>query len=178
MVIFLFLYPYMSSHHHWNWCLSELDAPLKWSGDCWPPGSIHYIQWSEFNLSCFPSSLMDNYYLFAFLRRVLIAPSFHMYFVVQKSHVFLMYVNLTIFQLRDGSSHQGTVTSMEPNEGTFVLHSEMSKVMYFNTLHWNIHKRSIYTLLGGSILQFWHCPFTNEGVPQTCLPANVSCYIY
>ncbi|KAM5584664.1 hypothetical protein ABKV19_004166 [Rosa sericea] len=31
------------------------------------------------------------------------------------------------YQLRDGSSHQGTVTSMEPNEGTFVLHSEKSK---------------------------------------------------
>lgn len=32
-------------------------------------------------------------------------------------------------QLRDGSSHQGTVTSMEPNEGTFVLHSEITKVI-------------------------------------------------
>ncbi|XP_051114392.1 uncharacterized protein LOC127240012 [Andrographis paniculata] len=31
------------------------------------------------------------------------------------------------YQLRDGSSHQGTVTSMEQNEGTFVLHSETSK---------------------------------------------------
>lgn len=31
------------------------------------------------------------------------------------------------YQLRDGSSHQGTVTSMEPNEGTFVLHSEINK---------------------------------------------------
>ncbi|KAL6195991.1 hypothetical protein ACLB2K_031608 [Fragaria x ananassa] len=31
------------------------------------------------------------------------------------------------YQLQDGSSHQGTVTSMEPNEGTFVLHSEKSK---------------------------------------------------
>ncbi|KAL8532559.1 hypothetical protein ACS0TY_008954 [Phlomoides rotata] len=31
------------------------------------------------------------------------------------------------YQLRDGSSHQGTVTSMEPNEGTFTLHSETSK---------------------------------------------------
>ncbi|KAG8640130.1 signal recognition particle receptor subunit beta isoform X2 [Manihot esculenta] len=31
------------------------------------------------------------------------------------------------YQLRDGSSHQGTVTSMEPNEGTFILHSESSK---------------------------------------------------
>lgn len=33
-------------------------------------------------------------------------------------------------QLRDGSTHQGTVTSMEPNEDTFVLHSESTKVMY------------------------------------------------
>lgn len=31
------------------------------------------------------------------------------------------------YQLQDGSSHQGTVTSMEPNEGTFVLHSENTK---------------------------------------------------
>ncbi|XWS38805.1 hypothetical protein CRYUN_Cryun19dG0161900 [Craigia yunnanensis] len=31
------------------------------------------------------------------------------------------------YQLRDGSSHQGTVTSMEPNEGTFVLNSESNK---------------------------------------------------
>ncbi|KAJ4711070.1 putative Signal recognition particle receptor subunit beta [Melia azedarach] len=31
------------------------------------------------------------------------------------------------YQLRDGSSHQGTVTSMERNEGTFVLHSESNK---------------------------------------------------
>ncbi|KAL0004262.1 hypothetical protein SO802_011823 [Lithocarpus litseifolius] len=31
------------------------------------------------------------------------------------------------YQLRDGSSHQGTVTSMEPNEDLFVLHSETTK---------------------------------------------------
>nr|DAD36048.1 TPA_asm: hypothetical protein HUJ06_006687 [Nelumbo nucifera] len=31
------------------------------------------------------------------------------------------------YQLRDDSSHQGTVTSMEPNEGTFILHSESTK---------------------------------------------------
>ncbi|KAL0408598.1 UNVERIFIED_CONTAM: hypothetical protein Sradi_1794200 [Sesamum radiatum] len=31
------------------------------------------------------------------------------------------------YQLRDGSSHLGTVTSMEPNEGTFVLQSETTK---------------------------------------------------
>ncbi|XP_010555243.1 PREDICTED: signal recognition particle receptor subunit beta-like [Tarenaya hassleriana] len=31
------------------------------------------------------------------------------------------------YQLQDGSAHQGTVTSMDPNEGTFVLHSEIDK---------------------------------------------------
>ncbi|CAH2080525.1 unnamed protein product [Thlaspi arvense] len=41
----------------------------------------------------------------------------------------------TIFQLQDGSSHQGTVTSMEPNEGTFVLHSEMSKKGKIKPVH-------------------------------------------
>ncbi|XP_077221036.1 uncharacterized protein LOC143854817 isoform X2 [Tasmannia lanceolata] len=34
---------------------------------------------------------------------------------------------ILFYQLRDGSSHQGTVTSMEPNEGIFVLHSESEK---------------------------------------------------
>ena len=38
---------------------------------------------------------------------------------------------LIICQLRDGSAHQGTVTSMEPNEGSFVLHSETTKVNWF-----------------------------------------------
>ncbi|XP_068648493.1 uncharacterized protein [Aristolochia californica] len=31
------------------------------------------------------------------------------------------------YQLRDGTTHQGTVTSMEPNEGTFIMHSESAK---------------------------------------------------
>ncbi|AQK52212.1 hypothetical protein Zm00014a_035809 [Zea mays] len=31
------------------------------------------------------------------------------------------------YQLRDGSSHQGTVTSMEENSDTFVLHSEQER---------------------------------------------------
>jgi signal recognition particle receptor subunit beta len=31
------------------------------------------------------------------------------------------------YQLRDGSPHQGTVTSMEPNDDTFVLHSDLSE---------------------------------------------------
>ncbi|KAF6164095.1 hypothetical protein GIB67_017679 [Kingdonia uniflora] len=34
---------------------------------------------------------------------------------------------ILFYQLRDGSSHQGTVTSMEPNAGSFVLHSESEK---------------------------------------------------
>ncbi|XP_022881713.1 signal recognition particle receptor subunit beta-like [Olea europaea var. sylvestris] len=38
-------------------------------------------------------------------------------------------------QLRDGSSHQGTVTSMEPNEGTFILHSEMTKKGKLKPVH-------------------------------------------
>lgn len=32
-------------------------------------------------------------------------------------------------QLRDGTTHQGAVTSMEPNADTFILHSETSKVL-------------------------------------------------
>ncbi|GMH01271.1 hypothetical protein Nepgr_003110 [Nepenthes gracilis] len=39
------------------------------------------------------------------------------------------------YQLRDGSSHQGTVTSMEPNEGTFVLHSETDKKGKWKPIH-------------------------------------------
>lgn len=39
------------------------------------------------------------------------------------------------YQLRDGSSHQGTVTSMDPNEGTFVLHSEINKKGKIKPVH-------------------------------------------
>ncbi|XP_076945244.1 uncharacterized protein LOC143616241 [Bidens hawaiensis] len=39
------------------------------------------------------------------------------------------------YQLRDGSSHQGTVTSMEPNEGLFVLNSETSKKGKIKVVH-------------------------------------------
>ncbi|CAI9767928.1 unnamed protein product [Fraxinus pennsylvanica] len=39
------------------------------------------------------------------------------------------------YQLRDGSSHQGTVTSMEPNDGTFVLHSETTKKGKLRPVH-------------------------------------------
>ncbi|XP_030961003.1 uncharacterized protein LOC126718461 isoform X1 [Quercus robur] len=39
------------------------------------------------------------------------------------------------YQLRDGSSHQGTVTSMEPNEGLFVLHSETTKKGKIRPVH-------------------------------------------
>ncbi|XP_057951500.1 uncharacterized protein LOC131146150 [Malania oleifera] len=42
---------------------------------------------------------------------------------------------ILFYQLRDGSSHQGTVTSMEPNEGTFVLHSEMNKKDKLKPVH-------------------------------------------
>ncbi|KAF8408249.1 hypothetical protein HHK36_007397 [Tetracentron sinense] len=39
------------------------------------------------------------------------------------------------YQLRDGSSHQGTVTSMDPNEGSFVLHSESTKKGKIKPVH-------------------------------------------
>ncbi|CAH8292700.1 unnamed protein product [Eruca vesicaria subsp. sativa] len=39
------------------------------------------------------------------------------------------------YQLRDGSSHQGTVTSMEPNEGTFIFHTENSKKGKIKPVH-------------------------------------------
>ncbi|KAC9521248.1 hypothetical protein E3N88_45691 [Mikania micrantha] len=38
-------------------------------------------------------------------------------------------------QLRDGSSHQGTVISMEPNEGLFVLNLDTSKKGKIKTVH-------------------------------------------
>ncbi|PIA47048.1 hypothetical protein AQUCO_01400034v1 [Aquilegia coerulea] len=40
-----------------------------------------------------------------------------------------------IYKLRDGSSHQGSVTSMDPNEGVFVLHSESSKMGKVKPVH-------------------------------------------
>ncbi|XP_010904569.1 uncharacterized protein [Elaeis guineensis] len=39
------------------------------------------------------------------------------------------------FQLRDGSPHQGTIASMDPNEGTFVLHSELEKKGKLKPVH-------------------------------------------
>ncbi|KAK3027655.1 hypothetical protein RJ639_040618 [Escallonia herrerae] len=39
------------------------------------------------------------------------------------------------YQLRDGSSHLGTVTSMEPNDSTFVLHFETSKKGKIKPVH-------------------------------------------
>ncbi|GLT86479.1 hypothetical protein SLE2022_046180 [Rubroshorea leprosula] len=42
---------------------------------------------------------------------------------------------ILFYQLRDGSSHLGAVTSMETNEGTFVLHSESSKKGKMKPVH-------------------------------------------
>lgn len=39
------------------------------------------------------------------------------------------------YQLRDGSSHLGTVTSMDPNDGSFILHSETTKNGKFKPVH-------------------------------------------
>ncbi|XP_057856180.2 uncharacterized protein LOC131065637 [Cryptomeria japonica] len=59
------------------------------------------------------------------------------------------------YQLRDGSSHQGTVTSMEPNEDSFVLHSESSKKGKIKPVH-------IVDLPGHSRLR----PKLDEFLPQ------------
>uniref|UniRef100_A0A0D6QWI9 Signal recognition particle receptor subunit beta n=1 Tax=Araucaria cunninghamii TaxID=56994 RepID=A0A0D6QWI9_ARACU len=59
------------------------------------------------------------------------------------------------YQLRDGSSHQGTVTSMEPNEGCFVLHSESLKKGNIKPVH-------IVDLPGHSRLR----PKLDEFLPQ------------
>lgn len=59
-----------------------------------------------------------------------------------------------VFQLRDGSYHQGTVTSMEPNEGTFVLHTESTKVVYLNLLCSNIYRNKLIETLTKGILFF------------------------
>ncbi|KAK8953818.1 hypothetical protein KSP39_PZI002591 [Platanthera zijinensis] len=42
---------------------------------------------------------------------------------------------ILFYQLRDGSSHQGTVTSMEPNDDIFVLHSEVDKKAKTKPVH-------------------------------------------
>lgn len=42
---------------------------------------------------------------------------------------------MLFYQLRDGSTHLGTVTSMEPNEGTFVFHSETTKKGKIKPVH-------------------------------------------
>jgi signal recognition particle receptor subunit beta len=39
------------------------------------------------------------------------------------------------YQLKDGTTHQGAVTSMEPNEGSFVLHSEATKKGKIKPVH-------------------------------------------
>ncbi|KAJ7300107.1 hypothetical protein O6H91_09G095100 [Diphasiastrum complanatum] len=39
------------------------------------------------------------------------------------------------YQLRDGSTHEGTVTSMQPNEDRFVLHSELEKKGKLRAVH-------------------------------------------
>ncbi|KAJ0982268.1 hypothetical protein J5N97_010523 [Dioscorea zingiberensis] len=42
---------------------------------------------------------------------------------------------ILFYQLRDGTPHQGTVTSMEPNIGSFVLHSELEKKGKIKPIH-------------------------------------------
>ncbi|VAI84633.1 unnamed protein product [Triticum turgidum subsp. durum] len=51
------------------------------------------------------------------------------------------------YQLRDGSSHQGTVTSMTHNNATFVLHSELERFVPPDSFFFNSHDRYMYDIL-------------------------------
>ncbi|EMS52973.1 hypothetical protein TRIUR3_09559 [Triticum urartu] len=51
------------------------------------------------------------------------------------------------YQLRDGSSHQGTVTSMTHNNATFVLHSELERFVPPDSFLFNSHDRYLYDIL-------------------------------
>eukprot|EP00268_Persea_americana_P011756 TRINITY_DN1494_c0_g1_i1.p1 TRINITY_DN1494_c0_g1~~TRINITY_DN1494_c0_g1_i1.p1 ORF type:complete len:270 (-),score=50.88 TRINITY_DN1494_c0_g1_i1:366-1175(-) len=64
---------------------------------------------------------------------------------------------ILFYQLRDGTTHQGTVTSMEPNEGSFVLHSESEKPGKIKPVH-------IMDVPGHSRLR----PKLDEFLPQAC----------
>ncbi|XXG39267.1 hypothetical protein AAC387_Pa01g0272 [Persea americana] len=64
---------------------------------------------------------------------------------------------ILFYQLRDGTTHQGTVTSMEPNEGSFVLHSESEKPGKIKPVH-------IIDVPGHSRLR----PKLDEFLPQAC----------
>ncbi|RWW86743.1 hypothetical protein BHE74_00004469 [Ensete ventricosum] len=60
--------------------------------------------------------------------------------------------------LRDGSPHLGTVTSMEPNDGTFVLHSELEKLRTSRSAISTADITSDYTLgVPGEAFSFSHC---------------------
>lgn len=49
--------------------------------------------------------------------------------IFQINIMFLTHISC-LLQLRDGSTHEGTVTSMEPNEDTFILHNEKTRVTF------------------------------------------------
>lgn len=54
-------------------------------------------------------------------------PFFYWHFHI--NIMFLTHISC-LLQLRDGSTHEGTVTSMEPNEDTFILHNEKARVTF------------------------------------------------
>ncbi|CAL9230335.1 unnamed protein product, partial [Arabidopsis halleri] len=53
---------------------------------------------------------------------------FNATYVVFLAIIMLFFLVMLFNRLRDGSSHRGVATSMEPNEGTFVLHTKISMV--------------------------------------------------
>ncbi|CAM6037983.1 unnamed protein product [Sphagnum compactum] len=61
------------------------------------------------------------------------------------------------YQLRDGSAHQGSVTSMEPNDDEFILHSESTKKAKIKPVH-------IVDVPGHARLR----PKLDDFLPNTC----------
>jgi signal recognition particle receptor subunit beta len=61
------------------------------------------------------------------------------------------------YQLRDGSAHQGSVTSMEPNDDEFILHSESTKKVKIKPVH-------IVDVPGHARLR----PKLDDFLPKTC----------
>ena len=66
-------------------------------------------------------------------------------------------------QLRDGTTHQGAVTSMEPNEDTFIFHSEMDKVLQLLTRESSSNRKRVSYIETGL---YKHREFRSKAVYQ------------
>ncbi|PNT68461.1 signal recognition particle receptor subunit beta isoform X1 [Brachypodium distachyon] len=92
-----------------------LGVGSDWLQDGWIYPAISHLQWLELiGASCLKSSKSNTIVL---------------------SGLSGSGKTILFYQLRDGSSHQGTVTSMEHNNDTFVLHSELERKGKIKPVH-------------------------------------------